>query len=295
MVEEEETKTKREKSRNRELRGSRNSYDLTLCARCYVLGNYQVGVTSSDFKRVEINEEIKPDWTDKETLQLLEAIMHYGDDWKKVAGQVGGRSEIECATHFIKLPFGEQFVGSLDSTEAGKIYYQMKDHNDDELRFESFGKSFPNKRMCLSPLADASNPILAQASFLSALAGVEVAELAAHAAVRALSEFSCEAIEQGRQQEPDATFNGDTTLKTLEEQPHVDVQSQLEKEERDFEGAISCITEVQMNEIQDKISYFEEFESLRERAWRQLQEMKNMLFLDQLTLLFGRTHAPEAR
>ncbi|KAK9936059.1 hypothetical protein M0R45_012922 [Rubus argutus] len=27
-------------------------YDMTLCARCYVRGNYQIGVNSSDFRRV---------------------------------------------------------------------------------------------------------------------------------------------------------------------------------------------------------------------------------------------------
>ncbi|CAI9775487.1 unnamed protein product [Fraxinus pennsylvanica] len=87
-------------------------HDMTLCARCYVRGNYR---DSSEFKRVEISEEAKTDWTDKETLQLLEAIMHYGDDWKKVAEHVAGRSERECVTHFVNLPFGEQFDGPPES------------------------------------------------------------------------------------------------------------------------------------------------------------------------------------
>ena len=137
-------------------------YDLTLCARCYVRGNYRVGVSSSDFRRVEINEEIKTDWTEKETLHLLEATMHFGDDWKKVAEYVGGRSERECVTRFINLPFGEQFVGPPDSNEVDNRFYQSKDRNDSESGLKSSGASFPNKKMCLSPLADASNPIMAQ-------------------------------------------------------------------------------------------------------------------------------------
>ena len=98
-------------------------------------------MSSTDFRRVEIIEEAKTDWTDKETLHLLEAVLHYGDDWTRVARHVGGRNENECVNHFIKLPFGEEFLHRQDS-----------DVN-------------PRKRMRLTPLADASNPIMAQVHF----------------------------------------------------------------------------------------------------------------------------------
>ncbi|KAF2310264.1 hypothetical protein GH714_007465 [Hevea brasiliensis] len=103
-------------------------YDLTLCARCYVRGNYRVGVSSSDFRRVEISEEIRTEWTEKETLQLLEAVAHYGDDWKKVALHVPGRSEKDCVSHFIKLPFGKNlraaFLSALVGTEVAEAAAQ---------------------------------------------------------------------------------------------------------------------------------------------------------------------------
>ena len=116
-------------------------YDSTLCARCYVRGNFRVGLSNADFRRVEITGEAKADWSGKETLLLLEALMHYGDDWKKVAQHVGGRTDKDCVAHFIKLPFGEEFLGDPYEAESG---------------FET------NKRMRLTPLADASNPIMAQ-------------------------------------------------------------------------------------------------------------------------------------
>lgn len=125
---------------------------MTLCARCYVRGNHRVGVSSSDFRRVEISEEIRTDWTDKDTLQLLEAVMHYGDDWRKVAQHVGGRSDKDCVSHFIRLRFGDEFIqpalGEVDSDVNG--------------RSEGIGMASPSKRVRLSPLADASNPIMAQ-------------------------------------------------------------------------------------------------------------------------------------
>lgn len=137
-------------------------YDLTLCARCYVRGNYRVGVSSSDFRRVEISEEIRTEWTEKETLQLLEAVTHYGDDWKKVALHVPGRSEKDCVAHFIKLPFGEEFAGYTNLGELDNKYDQIKDSTDSENGSEGIGSSSANKRMRLTPLADASNPIMGQ-------------------------------------------------------------------------------------------------------------------------------------
>lgn len=87
--------------------------------------------------------------------------MHYGDDWRKVAQHVG-RSEKDCVSHFIKLPFGEEFVGSTDIGGFDAKYNQTKDAGDAECGLGSSVTSSSNKRMRLTPLADASNPIMAQ-------------------------------------------------------------------------------------------------------------------------------------
>ncbi|KAK3232089.1 hypothetical protein Dsin_003970 [Dipteronia sinensis] len=268
-----------------------DKYDLTLCARCYVRGNHRVGVSSSDFRRVEISEETRTDWTDKDTLQLLEAIMHYGDDWRKVAQHVGGRSEKDCITHFIKLRFGEELI---DHSDLGEV-----DNNVDG-GLESVGTTSPNKRMRLSPLADASNPIMAQAAFLSALAGIETAETAARAAVKTLSEVDNRASKGSlgsfprntKQEEAEVASNGDTSRNTLESFT-VEANSSVEKEERDLEKAISGIIEVQMREIRKKIDRFEKLDLQMEKERQQLEQMKNMLFVDQLSLLFHKTSAPK--
>ncbi|MCD7449494.1 hypothetical protein HAX54_052650 [Datura stramonium] len=263
-----------------------DKYDLTLCARCYVSGDNRVGVNSSDFRRVEISEEVKTDWTDKETLHLLEALMHYGDDWKKVAEHVGGRSAKECVARFVKLPFGEQFMGPPESAEV-----------DSEPGSET--TYLPSKRMRLTPLADASNPIMAQAAFLSALAGKEVAELAAHAAVTALSEIG-EGITKGslgslpsrlEKQVSDGVPNGyakDTLEKAL-----VESRSQLEKEALDLERAVSSVA-IETKEIEDRIAHFEECDLQMEKEWQQLMQLKNLIFIDQLTLLLNKAGAAKA-
>lgn len=139
-----------------------------------------------------------------------------------------------------------------------------------------------------------------QAAFLSALVGVEVAEAAARAAVASLSDVDPRKMKEGlgsfangaRIQDPNVESNGDTTSNALEG-AYVDAKSLLEREELDVERAISGITEVQMKEIRDKIVHFEEFELHMEKERQQLQQMKNLLFVDQLTLLFQKAAAPK--
>ncbi|WZZ55144.1 SWI/SNF complex subunit SWI3B [Brassica napus] len=258
-------------------------YELTLCARCYVRGNYRVGINSSEFKRVELSEESKTGWSEKETLLLLEAVMHYGDDWKKVASHVTGRTEKDCVSQFVKLPFGEQFAKDSDSEDALETFNQIKGSADPESegRVKDGSSSPDNKRMKLTPLADASNPIMAQAAFLSALAGTKVAEAAARAAVTALSDIDHEAGKNAGGDPNGQEINGNNSERAVAE-----AKSLLEKEEKEVEGAIREIVEVEMMKIRDRIVHFEKLDLEMERSRKQLEEMKNLLFTDQLNIFF---------
>ncbi|KAK4351758.1 hypothetical protein RND71_027276 [Anisodus tanguticus] len=222
--------------------------------------SWRVGLNSSDFRRVEISEE--------------------------VGEHVGGRSAKECVAQFVKLPFGEQFMGPPESAEV-----------DSEPRSEII--YLPSKRMRLTPLADASNPIMAQAAFLSALAGKEVAELAAHAAVTALSEIG-NGITKGSlgslpggvdKQESDGTSDG--YAKDTLERALVEARSQLDKEALDLERAVSNVA-IETKEIEDIIAHFEERDLQMEKEWQQLIQLKNLIFTDQLTLLLNKAGAPKA-
>ncbi|XP_010469451.1 PREDICTED: SWI/SNF complex subunit SWI3B-like isoform X1 [Camelina sativa] len=270
-----------------------DKYELTLCARCYVRGNYRVGINSTEFKRVELSEESKKVWSEKETLQLMEAVMHYGDDWKKVATHVTGRTEKDCVSQFVKLPFGEQFVKESDSEDSLEAFDKIKGSADLESGGSDKEGSSPNKRMRLTPLADASNPIMAQAAFLSALAGTKVAEAAARAAVTALSDVDYEAEKNAtgdpHRQDANANSGGDITNS---ERAWADAKSLIQKEEQEVEGAIKEIVEVEMKKIRDRIVHFEKLDLEMERSRKQLEDMKNLLFTDQLNIFF---HTRKAR
>ncbi|XP_064999900.1 SWI/SNF complex subunit SWI3B-like isoform X2 [Musa acuminata AAA Group] len=270
--------------------------DIILCARCFVRGDYRPGLSSTDFKRVDITEETKADWTDKETIHLLEAILQYGDDWKKVAEHVGTKSEIDCVARFIKLPFGEQFLGPEEVGEYGKPHQK-----NDKVVTVPEGENVPeqslSKRMRLTPLADASNPIMAQVAFLSAMVGSDVAKAVAQAAISSLHKvditggisasddrLQSAASNGAKEEEAVAASNGQTSSDVLNEAV-AQAQSQLKKEEQDVEQYLSDVVQVQMKEIQDKIVHFEELELLLEKERLQLRHMKDLLFADQLAIM----------
>ncbi|WOH03600.1 hypothetical protein DCAR_0622999 [Daucus carota subsp. sativus] len=272
---------------------ARDKDDVTLCARCFVRGSYKVGPGSSDFRRVEISDEEKTDWTDKETLHLLEAIMHYRDDWKKVAEHVNGRTVRECVSHFVKLSFGEQFAGPLDSAEVNDNIIQSTGHTGTEPVSQTSTVP-PAKKMRLSPLADSSNPIMAQAAFLSALVGVDVAEAAAHAAILALhDDFNGTNFKEkigsctgGNTRHEEPCLESDRDAPTVAPIEAFDeARLQLTKEEAELERSISGIS-VQMEEFQNKMMQFGKFDLEVEKESKQLEQLTNLLFADQLALHF---------
>ncbi|KAL5211265.1 hypothetical protein ABZP36_022112 [Zizania latifolia] len=259
--------------------------DISLCARCYVRANYRPGLTATDFKRIEITEDAKSDWTDKETLHLLEAVLHYGEDWKKVSEHVGSRSEKDCIARFTRLPFGEQFMGLKED--------KMQFENDDDFIDESGSQI--SKRLRLTPLADAGNPIMAQIAFLSAIVGSDVAAAAGQAAISAQSQVDVNGVSINysiNSIKEEESCTNELSVNDLLKEASCNAKVQLEKERRDIEQSLSDIVGVQMKEIQDKILRFEEKELLVEKERQQLHYLRELLLSDQLAVVQHQRRPP---
>lgn len=65
------------------------------------------------------------DWTEQETLLLLEALELHKDDWNKVCEHVGTRTQDECILHFLRLPIEDPY---LEDPDAGT--YRKKNYSE---------------------------------------------------------------------------------------------------------------------------------------------------------------------
>nr|NVI75706.1 moira [Cucujiformia]NVI75728.1 moira [Cucujiformia] len=104
------------------------------------------------------------DWTEQETLLLLEGLEMYKDDWNKVCEHVGSRTQDECILHFLRLPIEDPYLEDPEAGGAlGPLAYQP------------------------TPFSKAGNPIMSTVAFLASIVDPRVA---AAAAKSAMNEFA---------------------------------------------------------------------------------------------------------
>ncbi|CAH0389358.1 unnamed protein product [Bemisia tabaci] len=101
------------------------------------------------------------EWTEQETLLLLEALELYKDDWNKVCEHVGTRTQDECILHFLRLPIEDPY---LEDPEAG-------------------GGALGPLAYQPIPFSKAGNPIMSTVAFLASVVDPRVASAAAKAAM----------------------------------------------------------------------------------------------------------------
>ncbi|CAM4626484.1 hypothetical protein PO909_005510 [Leuciscus waleckii] len=102
------------------------------------------------------------EWTDQETLLLLEGLEMYKDDWNKVSEHVGSRTQDECILHFLRLPIEDPYLEE-STAPLGPLAYQPV------------------------PFSQAGNPVMSTVAFLASVVDPRVASAAAKSA---LEEFS---------------------------------------------------------------------------------------------------------
>lgn len=73
-------------------------------------------------------------WSDQETLQLLEGMQLYNENWNKVAEHVGTKSKAQCILHFVRLPLDGVPLDNIDvpSTSGSSILLRRDNHERSE-------------------------------------------------------------------------------------------------------------------------------------------------------------------
>ncbi|KAM3858385.1 SWI/SNF complex subunit SMARCC1b [Diretmus argenteus] len=111
------------------------------------------------------------EWTEQETLLLLEALEVYRDDWNKVSEHVGSRTQDECILHFLRLPIEDPYLEDT-SASLGPLAYQPV------------------------PFSQSENPVMSTVAFLASVVDPRVASAAAKAALEEFSQVQEESVEK---------------------------------------------------------------------------------------------------
>lgn len=148
--------------------------EYTVCPSCYVSGRFPSTMFSGDFVRLD-DEVFKhgasgagPEWTDQETLLLLEGVEMYDDDWKAVADHVVTRSKEQCIAKFLQLPIEDNYLSADPAAQLGPLRYQAGVNG--------------------VPFEGAENPVMSVVTFLASAVGPAVAAAAAQSALGELSQ-----------------------------------------------------------------------------------------------------------
>jgi hypothetical protein len=78
--------------------------------------NKKTGLTRSKPGTGQLTRE----WTEQETLLLLEGLELYKDDWNKVCEHVGTRTQEECILNFLKLPIEDSYFEDPELGEKNR-------------------------------------------------------------------------------------------------------------------------------------------------------------------------------
>ncbi|KAJ9110671.1 hypothetical protein QFC19_001500 [Naganishia cerealis] len=159
--------------------------NYTLCVACYTSGRFPGTMHSGGFVRMD-EEAFKhalgtangsSEWSDQETLLLLEGIEMYDEDWDKVAQHVGTRSKEQCVMHFLALPIEDEYLNEPEA-ELGPLKYSTR---------VGGGGGGVGGAMEGLPFAQADNPVMSVVAFLASAVGPGVAAAAAQSALGELT------------------------------------------------------------------------------------------------------------
>ena len=107
------------------------------------------------------------EWTEQETLLLLEGLELYKDDWNKVCEHVGSRTQDECILHFLRLPIEDPYLEDSGGV-LGPLAYQP------------------------IPFSKSGNPIMSTVAFLASVVDPRIASSAAKAAMEEFAKIKDE-------------------------------------------------------------------------------------------------------
>lgn len=280
-------------------------YDL--CSLCFQEGRFPSSTTAADYTKLE-NESYKSlgdkesPWSDSELLLLLEGLEMFDDNWESVADHVGSRTREECVIKFLQLEIEDKYLEETPSSREGV--------GASDLAYLSGGRL---------PFSQFDNPVMSVMGFLAGLADPATTAKAAGKSVEEMRRTLRQRIEQeapsGAGAEKDTEITGErhsttqsedvkgedsmdvddtTSLATREPPTPHDIPTTAlsltaarsaalaSHTERQLTNQVSAAVNLQLQKLELKLQQFSEMEALLQAERREVERMRQRLFLDRL-------------
>uniref|UniRef100_A0A2P2KQ06 SWI/SNF complex subunit SWI3C isoform X3 n=1 Tax=Rhizophora mucronata TaxID=61149 RepID=A0A2P2KQ06_RHIMU len=306
---------------------SQKEVDIFLCSNCFHEGRFVTSHSSLDFIKVDSTKDYGDldgeNWSDQETLLLLEAMELYNENWNEIAEHVGTKSKAQCILHFLRLPVED---GLLENIEVPNMSKTSNTSNRDE-----HGRPHViSNGSCLQgtdsesrlPFANSANPVMALVSFLASAIGPRVAAACAHASLAALSQDNSVNPERLRGRE--GSFQGEVANSIQQKEDNIHgsrVQNEAEfiplstekvktaakaglaaaatkaklfadHEEREIQRLSANIINHQLKRLELKLKQFAEVESFLMRECEQVEKNRQRFAAERARNLSTRTGPP---
>ncbi|KAK3114735.1 SWI/SNF and RSC complex subunit Ssr2 [Teratosphaeriaceae sp. CCFEE 6253] len=287
-------------------------YDL--CTLCFQEGRFPSSTTAADYTKLE-NERYKSlgdkeaPWSDSEVLLLLEGLEMFDDNWESVADHVGSRTREECVLKFLQLEIEDKYLEDAPASTNG----HTNGVGAQDLAYLSGGRL---------PFSQFDNPVMSVMGFLAGLADPATTAKAAGKSVEEMKRTLKQRIESdsttGAESattttvDPEAPAAGevkperaesmeidDTTSLAIREPPPSTHSHDLpttalsltaarsaalaSHTERQLTAQVSAAVNLQLQKLELKLSQFAEMEALLQAERREVERMRQRLFLDRLS------------
>uniref|UniRef100_A0A3Q1J0K5 SWI/SNF related, matrix associated, actin dependent regulator of chromatin, subfamily c, member 1b n=1 Tax=Anabas testudineus TaxID=64144 RepID=A0A3Q1J0K5_ANATE len=212
------------------------------------------------------------EWTEQETLLLLEALEVYRDDWNKVSEHVGSRTQDDCILHFLRLPIEDPYLED-SSASLGPLAYQPV------------------------PFSQSENPVMSTVAFLASVVDPRVASAAAKAALGERTESVKEGDDdeslgrregdgdEGRRTMEQELVEGSVTMAAAAALASAATKAKhlAAVEERKIKSLVALLVETQMKKLEIKLRHFEELETIMDREKEALEQQRQQLLSERQT------------
>ncbi|TKA62292.1 hypothetical protein B0A55_12837 [Friedmanniomyces simplex] len=289
-------------------------YDL--CTLCFQEARFPSSTTAVDYTKL-VNDHYKSlgdkeaPWSDAELLLLLEGLELFDDNWDSVADHVGSRTREECVLKFLQLEIEDKYLEDAPSISNGHANggvgaQDLAYLSGGRLSFSQFDNPVMSVMGFLAGLADPATTAKA--------AGKSVEEMkrtlkqrietdsttGAESAATAGEQPSASANIKGEERAESMMDVDDTTSLANRSPPPPQIPHSNDlpttalsltaarsaalasHTERQLTAQVSAAVNLQLQKLELKLSQFAEMEALLQAERREVERMRQQLFLDRL-------------